>query len=298
MLVAQSNGALRIGPETEGSCAASFIPASGVFPADFQHAFTVVGIIRVAAEGVASGRVGSSILVTLGLSAFFLAFAGTGAWAAFFFRSAGGGRGIAAGAGTGTARLGIKLKIIPSPFRRAAGGGLFFLVPIKIDQGDNFLSFLVRRSYIRVEVGINIGRLRLVGKNGNAELLSGAQGGMVLMDDLAPVIPLFQHDALRLDGKVLCFAGQFHIPEWDGQGDGGIGVQGKEIGTAFHDLEVPGPFMASVIGSGTWGDENGGGDAVDVEVGLRESVGEHGNEGIAGFLGNLGIVHCLVNQYC
>ena len=108
MLVAQSNGALRIGPETEGSCAASFTPASGVFPADFQHAFTVVGIIRVAAEGVASGRVGSSILVTLGLSAFLLAFAGTGARAAFFFGSAGGrregtGTGTGAGAGAGAA---------------------------------------------------------------------------------------------------------------------------------------------------------------------------------------------------
>ena len=116
------------------------------------------------------------------------------------------------------------------------------------------------------------------------------------MDDSAPVIPLFQHDALRLDGKVFCFLRELYILEWDGQGDGGIGVQGKEIGTAFHDLEVPGPFMASVIGSGTWGDENGGGDAVDVEVGLREAVGEHGNEGIAGFQGFIGIVHCLVNQ--
>ena len=118
------------------------------------------------------------------------------------------------------------------------------------------------------------------------------------MDDLAPVIPLFQHDALRLHGKVLCFAGQFHILEGNGEGDGGIGIQGEEIGTAFHDLEVPGPFMASVIGSGARGDENGSGDAVDVEVGLREAIGEHGNEGIAGFLGNLGIVHCLVNQDC
>ena len=114
------------------------------------------------------------------------------------------------------------------------------------------------------------------------------------MDDLAPVIPLFEDDALRLDGKVLCFAGQFHILEGNGQGDGGIGVQGKEIGTAFHDLEVPGPFVASVIGSGARGDENGSGDAVDVEVGLREAVGEHGNEGIAGIQGVVGIVHCLV----
>ena len=118
------------------------------------------------------------------------------------------------------------------------------------------------------------------------------------MDDLAPVIPLFQHDALRLHGKVLCFLRELYILEWDGQGDGGIGVQGKEIGTAFHDLEVPGPFMASVAGSGTWGDENGGGDAVDVEVGLREAVGEHGNEGIAGFRSVVGIVHCLLNQSC
>ncbi|WP_241661338.1 hypothetical protein [Akkermansia sp. BIOML-A14] len=118
------------------------------------------------------------------------------------------------------------------------------------------------------------------------------------MDDLAPVIPLFQHDALRLHGKVLCFLGELYIPEWDGQGDGGIGVQGKEIGTAFHDLEVPGPFMACVAGSGTWGDENGGGDAVDVEVGLREAVGEHGNEGIAGIRSVVGIVHCLLNQSC
>ncbi|KAA3223188.1 hypothetical protein V3C20_05820 [Akkermansia sp. RCC_12PD] len=118
------------------------------------------------------------------------------------------------------------------------------------------------------------------------------------MDDSAPVIPLFQHDALRLHGKVLCFAGQFHILEWNGQGDGGIGVQGKEIGTAFHDLEVPGPFMASVIGSGARGDENGGGDAVDVKVALGQSIGEHGNEGIAGIQGVVGIVHCLVNQYC
>ena len=58
------------------------------------------------------------------------------------------------------------------------------------------------RLYIEVEVGIDIGRLRLVGKNGNAELLSGAQGGVVFMDDLAPVIPLFEHDALRLHGKL------------------------------------------------------------------------------------------------
>ena len=114
------------------------------------------------------------------------------------------------------------------------------------------------------------------------------------MDDLAPVIPLFQHDALRLHGKVLCFLRELYILEWNGQGDGGIGVQGKEIGTAFHDLEVPGPFMASVIGSGARGDENGSGDAVDVEVGLREAIGEHGNKGIAGFQGVVGIVHCLV----
>ena len=56
--------------------------------------------------------------------------------------------------------------------------------------------------------------------------------------------------------------------------------------------------MASVIGSGARGDENGGGDAVDVEVGLREAIGEHGNKGITGFQGNLGIIHCLVNQDC
>ena len=121
---------------------------------------------------------------------------------------------------------------------------------------------------------------------------------MVFMDDLAPVIPLFEEDTLRLHGKVLCFAGQFHILEGNGQGDGGIGVQGEEIGTAFHDLEVPGPFVPGILGDGARGDENGGGDAVDVEVGLRLPVGEHGNEGITGFLGNLGIIHCLVNQDC
>ena len=38
-----------------------------------------------------------------------------------------------------------------------------------------------------------------------------AQGGMVFMDDLAPVIPLFEEDTLRLHGKVFCFAGQFHL---------------------------------------------------------------------------------------
>ena len=117
---------------------------------------------------------------------------------------------------------------------------------------------------------------------------------MVLMDDLAPVISLFQYDALRLHGSVFCFFGEFYILEGNGQGDGGIGGQGKEIGSFFHDLEVPGPFMASVIGSGAWSDENGSGDAVDVEVALWEAIGEHGNKGIARSQGVVGIVHCLV----
>ncbi|KXU55159.1 hypothetical protein HMPREF3039_00621, partial [Akkermansia sp. KLE1798] len=107
-------------------------------------------------------------------------------------------------------------------------------------------------------------------------------------------IPLFQYDALRLDGKVFCFLDEFHILEGNGQGDGGIGGQGKEIGSAFHNFEVSGPFMASVIGNGAWGDENGSGDSVDVEVALWEAIGEHGNEGIAGIQGVVGIVHCLV----
>ncbi|KXU55185.1 hypothetical protein HMPREF3039_00647 [Akkermansia sp. KLE1798] len=105
---------------------------------------------------------------------------------------------------------------------------------------------------------------------------------MVFVDDLEPVISLFQHDAVRLHGKVLCFLRELYILKRNGQRDGGIGGQGKEIGSAFDDLEVPGPFMACVVGSGTWGDENGSGDSIDVEVALWEAIGEHGNEGIAG----------------
>ncbi|KXU53769.1 hypothetical protein HMPREF3039_02105, partial [Akkermansia sp. KLE1798] len=77
-----------------------------------------------------------------------------------------------------------------------------------------------------------------------------------------------------------------------------IGGQGKEIGSFLDDLEIAGPLMASVVGGGAFRNENGSGDSVDVEVALWEAIGEHGNEGIAGFRSVVGIVHCLVNQDC
>lgn len=54
--------------------------------------------------------------------------------------------------------------------------------------------------------------------------------------------------------------------------------------------------MSGIAGSGARRDENGSGDAVDVEVSLWLPIGEHGNEGIAGFQSNFGIIHCLVSQ--
>ena len=69
-----------------------------------------------------------------------------------------------------------------------------------MDQGDDFFPILIRRSRIGIQVGIDVGHIFLVGKNGDAELLSEPQGGMMLMDNLAPVISLFEYDAFRLDG--------------------------------------------------------------------------------------------------
>ena len=59
----------------------------------------------------------------------------------------------------------------------------------------------------------------------------------------------------------------------------------EKTGGGSHDLEVSGLFVPGVVGSSSFGDKDGSGEAVDQEVALELAVGVHGNEGVDGVHG-------------
>ena len=62
-------------------------------------------------------------------------------------------------------------------------------------------------------------------------------------------------------------------------------MEGEKAGFRGGDLKVPKPFVSCGVGSLAFGNKNGSGEAVDVKVSLRLSVGVHGNEGVGGIQG-------------
>ena len=105
------------------------------------------------------------------------------------------------------------------------------------------------------------------------------------MDDMAPVVSLFELDLATERSGRSGLRGEFHILGGDGKGDGGAGVKVEKTGGGSHDLEVPEPFVTGGGGSSSFGDKDRSGEAVDQEVALELSVGVHGNEGIDGVHG-------------
>ncbi|MBT8777844.1 hypothetical protein [Akkermansia muciniphila] len=105
------------------------------------------------------------------------------------------------------------------------------------------------------------------------------------MDDVAPVITLFEMKLAAERGGRAGLRGKFQLLGGDGKGNGGAGVKVEKTGGGSHDLEVSEPFVAGGGGSGPFGDEDGSGEAVDQEVALGLSVGVHGNEGVDGVHG-------------
>lgn len=61
-------------------------------------------------------------------------------------------------------------------------------------------------------------------------------------------------------------------------------MEGEKAGFRGGDLKVPEPFVSCGVGSLAFGNKNGSGEAVDVKVSLRLSVGVHGNEGVGVFI--------------
>jgi len=105
------------------------------------------------------------------------------------------------------------------------------------------------------------------------------------MDDVAPVISLVELDLAAERGERARLRGEFQILGGNGKGDGRVGVEVEKTGGGSHDLEVSEPFVPGVVGSSSFGDKDGSGEAVDLEVALGLSVGVHGNEGIDGVHG-------------
>lgn len=105
------------------------------------------------------------------------------------------------------------------------------------------------------------------------------------MDDVAPVIALFEMKLAAERGGRAGLRGKFQLLGGDGKGNGGAGMQVEKTGGGSHDLEVSEPFVAGRGGSSPFGNENRSGDAVDQEVSLGLSVGVHGNEGVDGVHG-------------
>ena len=105
------------------------------------------------------------------------------------------------------------------------------------------------------------------------------------MDDVAPVISLVELDLAAERGGRTRLRGEFQILGGNGKGDGRVGVEMEKTGGGSHDLEVSGLFVPGVVGSSSFGDKDGSGEAVDLEVALGLSVGVHGNEGIDGVHG-------------
>ena len=105
------------------------------------------------------------------------------------------------------------------------------------------------------------------------------------MDDVAPVVSLFELDMATERSGRSGLRGEFQILGGNGKGDGRVGVEMEKTGGGSHDLEVSEPFVPGGGGSSAFGDKDGSGEAVDLEVALGLSVGVHGNEGIDGVHG-------------
>ena len=105
------------------------------------------------------------------------------------------------------------------------------------------------------------------------------------MDDMAPVVSLVELDLAAERSRRSGLRGEFQILGGNGKGNGGVGVKVEKTGGGSHDLEVSEPFVAGGGGSSSFGDKDGSGEAVDLEVALGLSVGVHGNEGVDGVHG-------------
>ena len=105
------------------------------------------------------------------------------------------------------------------------------------------------------------------------------------MDDMAPVVSLFELDLATERSGRSGLRGEFQILGGNGKGNGGEGVKVEKTGGGSHDLEVPEPFVTGGGGSSSFGDKDRSGEAVDQEVALGLSVGVHGNEGVDGVHG-------------
>ena len=105
------------------------------------------------------------------------------------------------------------------------------------------------------------------------------------MDDVAPVVSLFELDLATERSGRSGLRGEFQILGGNGKGDRRVGVEVEKTGGGSHDLEVSEPFVPGVVGSSSFGDKDGSGESVDQEVALGLSVGVHGNEGIDGVHG-------------
>ena len=105
------------------------------------------------------------------------------------------------------------------------------------------------------------------------------------MDDVAPVIALFEMKlAAERRGRAR-LRGEFQLLGGDGKGNGRAGVKVEKTGGGSHDLEVSEPFVTGGGGSSAFGDKDGSGEAVDQEVALGLAIGVHGNEGVDGVHG-------------
>lgn len=105
------------------------------------------------------------------------------------------------------------------------------------------------------------------------------------MDDVAPVVALFEMKLAAERGGRAGLRGKFQILGGDGKGNGRAGVEVEQTGGWSHDLEVSEPFVPGRRGSSAFGDKDGSGESVDQEVALWLSVGVHGNEGVDGVHG-------------
>ena len=105
------------------------------------------------------------------------------------------------------------------------------------------------------------------------------------MDDVAPVVSLFELDLATERSGRSGLRGEFQILGGNGKGDRRVGVEVEKTGGGSHDLEVSEPFVAGGGGSSAFGDKDRSGEAVDQEVALGLPVGVHGNEGIDGVHG-------------
>ena len=105
------------------------------------------------------------------------------------------------------------------------------------------------------------------------------------MDDVAPVVSLFELDLATERSGRSGLRGEFQILGGNGKGDRRVGVEVEKTGGGSHDLEVPEPFVTGGGGSSSFGDKDRSGEAVDQEVALGLPVGVHGNEGIDGVHG-------------